>query len=103
MKKQGYWYKLSFTSLRTWNTFKNKYLIEDGNFKYGIQIIYEGKLSFPATFEDGKVLTEAGVYPDYAIDIVCDVEVVPLNRYRVAQKKNYKIGTGGFVGKIMVI
>ena len=102
--KQGYWYKVSFTSLRTWTTFKNKYLIENGNLKFGIQIIHAGAFSFPATFdEDGEVLTEAGVYPDFAIDLVCDEEIILLNRYRIAERNGYRVGTGSFNGKIMTL
>ena len=100
--KQGYWYKVSFTSLRTWTTFKNKYLIEDGNFKFGIQIIYEGKLSFPATYdEEGEILTEAGVYDDFSVDLISDVEILELEPYLIYTQASYQIGIGSFTGRVM--
>ena len=105
--KQGYWTKASFPTKKDWEDFKEKYLTEkseEGSYlKFGIQIITARQLGYRATYdEEGEILTEAGVYDDFSVDLISDVEILELEPYIIEARDSYIIGIGSFVGELVV-
>jgi hypothetical protein len=104
MKKQGYWFKLSFKNKKAWDELYYKYFnpeSEDCLFAT-IQIITARQLGYGATYdEEGEILTEAGVYDDFSVDLISDVEILELEPYLIYTQASYQIGIGSFTGRVM--
>ena len=87
-------YKLSFSSKTTFNTFIKgcKVLVGEDLIlpKEFISVVEVGNVPFEATYdEDGEVLTEAGFHKDYAVDILTSVEIPKLDKYLIPAKEQY--------------
>ena len=120
MKKQGYWYKLSFNTEDDYLLFKAEYLTDkEGNFLYGIQEITAKRLRkkailstdsngmFEVDEETGGyiIAIPAGLQPDFAVDLISDVGLdvlKKLKKYVIEERENYQIGIGSFVGTLVV-
>ena len=108
MKQQGYWFKLSFKNKKAWDELYYKYFnpeSEDCKF-VTIQVITARQLPKKATYDtEGEILTEAGVYPDFSVDLISDVGLdvlKELEKYVIEERENYQIGIGSFVGTLVV-
>ena len=104
---QGYWIKLSFKDSAEYKKAKAAFLTDkEGNFLYGIQEITARQLQKKATYdEEGEILTEAGVYDDFSVDLISDVGLdvlKKLKKYVIEERENYQIGIGSFVGELVV-
>ena len=121
MKKQGYWFKLSFKNKKAWDELYYKYFnpeSEDCLF-VTIQIITAKRLRreavlstdsngmFEVDEETGGyiVAIPAGLQPDFAVDLISDVGLdvlKELEKYVIEERENYQIGIGSFVGELVV-
>lgn len=87
-----YLYKLSFQDKAEFLTTLDLICEKDkeDNLIINFDYIKIGNVPIEATYdEDGRELTEASQYKDYAVDILSKVEIEGLNDFIISPKKHY--------------
>lgn len=87
-------YKLSLPSEAEWLTVKES-LIVDGIPRYK-SIHVNRQLSYPPTYdEEGEMIEEDGLYPDWAVDLISEDYIPELDKYLLKPRDSYKHNISG--------
>ena len=96
-------YKLSFINedkyLAVYDT-----LLVDEVLPKGITMFIKQHLSYPAVLDEmGEVITEGGLYDDFAVDCYSPIVLPQLDKYIMLPKTNYKHNISGISNDTIVI
>jgi len=90
--------KLSFETKAQADTVLNSLAVDE---VLPFKVIWEGQVPTDKEYdEDGNCTNEGEVHPDWATDILSDVEITELDNYVIEAKGKYRHSIDGFIGTL---